>query len=185
LIYFVRHGQSIWNAENRIQGHADKINPLSELGIKQAEDITLELSKLPIKYIYSSDLQRARQTAEIINKKFNLEIIFDERLREFNTGPDFQGKMQSERPKEFLKDPHKYSGENSRDVFIRVKNFLDDIITNKISNALVVAHGGSISMVRYILDNPNITIEKVPSDLSVAWYNEPKNCEIVRLNIFP
>ena len=184
MIYFVRHGQSIWNKENRIQGHSHC--PLSELGISQAENVSVEISKFPIKYFYSSDLLRARQTAEIIKDKagINLEIVFDSRLREYNTGPAYQGKMLDERPKDYHQYPKKYDGESSRDVFVRAKNFMNEVRAKGLDDVLVVAHGGLIAMVQYILDNPNITARQIPTDISLSWYKEPPNCGIVKLNKF-
>lgn len=84
IVYLVRHGETEWNAQRRIQGHAN--SPLTEEGIEQAELVALRAKKLGITHIYSSDLGRAVQTAEIISKTLNLPILTDTRLRELNMG---------------------------------------------------------------------------------------------------
>ncbi|SFE42518.1 histidine phosphatase family protein [Peptostreptococcus sp. D1] len=82
--YLVRHGETEWNTMGRTQGHGD--SPLTELGIVQAENAAIALSKFPIDMIYCSDLGRAVQTAEIIGKKLNKEVIATESLREMGFG---------------------------------------------------------------------------------------------------
>jgi len=183
MIYVVRHGQSIWNAENRIQGHGQC--PLSELGIAQATNAAPTIAKLPIKTFYCSDLLRAKQTAEIFNTHLNLSIIFDKRLREYNTGTDYQGKLLDERPADFKEFPNKYKGESSRDVFIRVKDFLDDLKQKQSDDALIVTHEGVMAMMCYIIDNPKITSDKIPTTYScLSQYKTFKNCEVLKVS-FP
>lgn len=71
-IGLIRHGSTAWNKEARVQGHTD--NPLDAEGLKQAALLAERLSGEQWDYIYSSDLLRARQTAEIIAKRLGLEI---------------------------------------------------------------------------------------------------------------
>lgn len=80
----VRHGQSIWNAEGRIQGQLDP--PLSSLGRIQAELVAQRLAKKSWSVLYSSDLSRARQTAEAIAKLTGLLIQIEPQLRERSQG---------------------------------------------------------------------------------------------------
>ena len=84
MIYLIRHGQTNWNAERKIQGQTDI--PLNQIGQQQAKDVSEEISKLKIDKIFSSDLLRARETAEIINEKIGAKIEYDKRLREVNYG---------------------------------------------------------------------------------------------------
>ena len=63
-LILIRHGQSIWNAENRFTGWTDI--ELSEKGVKEAEDAGSELKDLKIDVIHTSDLIRAKRTAEIV-----------------------------------------------------------------------------------------------------------------------
>ena len=68
-IYLVRHGQTNWNILGKTQGHGN--SNLTEKGINQAKDLAESMIKYPIDYIYSSDLGRAVETAEIIANKFD------------------------------------------------------------------------------------------------------------------
>ena len=83
-IYLVRHGQTNWNILGKTQGHGN--SDLTEKGIDQAKDLADAMVKYPIDYIYSSDLGRAVQTAEIIADKFDKEVIATPSLREMGFG---------------------------------------------------------------------------------------------------
>ena len=83
-IYIVRHGQTEWNLLGKTQGHGN--SDLTSKGIEQAELLADSMTKYPIDYIYSSDLGRAYQTAEIIGNKLNIEVEKTEALREMNFG---------------------------------------------------------------------------------------------------
>ena len=83
-IYIVRHGQTEWNLLGKTQGHGN--SDLTPKGIEQAELLADSMTKYPIDYIYSSDLGRAYQTAEIIVNKLNIEVEKTEALREMNFG---------------------------------------------------------------------------------------------------
>ncbi|WP_054939139.1 histidine phosphatase family protein [Paenibacillus ihuae] len=71
-IGLIRHGSTLWNKEGRIQGHTD--NPLDEEGLEQAAALAERLSTEKWDYIYSSDLLRARQTAEVIAARLGLSV---------------------------------------------------------------------------------------------------------------
>ena len=90
FIYLIRHGETEWNKIGRIMGH--KPIPLNEKGIKEAESVARVLSNLQKVPIYSSDLTRAKQTAEIISKRTNSSICFSDTLRE-KAGGNFEGEM--------------------------------------------------------------------------------------------
>ena len=80
----IRHGQSVANAENVYLGHTDK--DLSELGYRQAEACAAALSDVEIDFVYSSDLLRARSTAEPHARLRGLEVNTSRELRELNIG---------------------------------------------------------------------------------------------------
>lgn len=84
----VRHGQSVANAEGRMQGQMD--SPLSAKGLKEAKTLGAWLANEEINFIYSSDLSRAYQTAQEVAKHHDLHVIRKTDLREFHLGP-FQG----------------------------------------------------------------------------------------------
>jgi len=155
MIYIIRHGQTDWNIEHRTQGQTDIA--LNTNGIKQAELITRKIVNLKIDNIISSDLKRAYMTAQIINKNFNKNIKTDKRLREFCFGT-LEGitrdKITQEIWDDFNKNPKQFNAETKKEIFNRIKSFIDDIKSNNINkNTLVVTHGGPIRMIKYYLDN--------------------------------
>lgn len=83
-VYLVRHGETQWNAERRLQGQSD--SPLTEKGEQQAWQVGERARTLGITQIISSDLGRTRRTAEIIADACGCSISFDARLRELNMG---------------------------------------------------------------------------------------------------
>lgn len=143
-IYITRHGQTNWNIERRFQGRTD--NELNENGIKQAHEVAEKLDNVPIDIIICSPLTRAKQTAEIINEKRGIAIIFDNNLLERDYG-ELEGCYLKDYD---FKNIWSYdnsqicnSGESVKDLFKRVYDFLDKLkkeYPNK--NILLVAHGG-------------------------------------------
>ncbi|MDR6553488.1 histidine phosphatase family protein [Paenibacillus qinlingensis] len=97
-IYIIRHGQTTWNVEHRLQGHQD--SPLTELGIKQAQWLSEALQHEEIDVMYSSSSDRALQTAEIVRGQRNIAIVQSDALKEINLG-DWEGKLQSEVKEEY------------------------------------------------------------------------------------
>jgi probable phosphoglycerate mutase len=83
-LWFVRHGQSTWNAAGRWQGQADP--PLSALGRAQAERLADRLAGAGVALLAASDLARARETAEILGARLGLVPRFDPALREHDVG---------------------------------------------------------------------------------------------------
>jgi broad specificity phosphatase PhoE len=83
-IVLVRHGATDWNLQGRCQGATDR--ELSEVGVRQAEQIASLLSSESVQAIYSSGLRRARQTAELISQPHNLPVLIEENIRELNHG---------------------------------------------------------------------------------------------------
>ncbi len=84
-LLLIRHARSTWNTEGRLQGIADP--PLDAMGLEQANRLADRLKGQPIAAIYSSPLQRARSTAEIIRQNFpGVPLTFDDRLMEYNIG---------------------------------------------------------------------------------------------------
>ena len=83
-VYLVRHGETQWNAERRIQGQSD--SPLTAKGEQQAMQVATRAKELGITHIISSDLGRTRRTAEIIAQACGCDILLDPRLRELNMG---------------------------------------------------------------------------------------------------
>ena len=145
--FIVRHGETDWNKERRTQGHSPTL--LNETGIKQAEQTAETLKNEEIGLILSSDLPRAKMTAEIIAKATGAEIIFDANLRERNWG-EVEGKLMEEWHKTYPNTNSSYEsrppgGESLRELEERVwKNFQNHKGVHAHKNVVIVTHGGSI-----------------------------------------
>jgi len=83
-LLLVRHGETDWNADGRLQGQTDR--PLSDFGRRQARQLADELAGEELEAIYASDLSRARETAEIIGDRLGLATVLDPDLREKDWG---------------------------------------------------------------------------------------------------
>jgi broad specificity phosphatase PhoE len=147
-LYFIRHGQTEWNAIRRMQGQWN--SNLTELGRDQADINGKLLSSLGIDYLVASPLDRTRQTADIINQHLELEINYDDRIMEWHCG-DWSGEMwddvSKKWPEEFAswqEDQFNYRGpncENYPDMFERTKPFLDEVLALNHKRTAVVSHG--------------------------------------------
>jgi 2,3-bisphosphoglycerate-dependent phosphoglycerate mutase len=147
-LHLIRHGESVYNAEGRIQGHADI--PLSELGCRQAEAAAEVLAKQPLDAIYVSPLRRAAQTAEIIAKRLELPVQFNELLKEINVGI-FQGKIHAELEREYPVEIARWrseevdyavpGGESRRQLLSRGRAAFESIVAEERENVVVVSHG--------------------------------------------
>ena len=146
-ICLVRHGQTDWNLNERIQGREDI--PLNETGRKQAQALAERLSAKHFDFVYSSDLQRATETANIICRS---GFQPDTRLREVHFG-DWEGLTYNE-----IKEKHPDSlaawendiyknappkGETLEGLSTRVQSMLDELCAKHQGHTvLIVAHGG-------------------------------------------
>jgi broad specificity phosphatase PhoE len=145
IFYFVRHGQTDWNVQSKIQGQSDI--PLNDTGRTEAFQLSEKLNPIIFDACFSSDLQRAIETAQILNTSRFLNLRTDPRLRERNLcswegvfGPEFIA---------FLKQKQQWppSVENDEAMQKRVFSFMNE--TAELypgSNVLVVTHGGVIKI---------------------------------------
>jgi broad specificity phosphatase PhoE len=90
-VYFARHGESVGNVANTFQGHAGGLSPK---GIEQARALAERFMRIPIDIILASTMERARQTAEIINENLQKPIIFSKLLIEVRRPSEMWGKPQ-------------------------------------------------------------------------------------------
>lgn len=152
LIYFIRHGETDWNKNGRLQGRVDI--PLNEEG-KKAALLTREgLKEVVFDVAFSSPLKRAYETAEIILTGRNVPIIKDERLREVGFGA-YEGVKRSEwdeNIQNFFARTELYfpkgEGEHLEKVLEREADFLRELFGNdtyKDSTILVSTHGAALS----------------------------------------
>jgi broad specificity phosphatase PhoE len=150
-LWLVRHGQTDWNREGRWQGQAAHAPPLNEIGRAQAEAMAEKLESAELEVIYSSDLPRARETAEIIARRFGLPVIVDPRLREIDLGvwegmrgDDIAGEYPEDLAERERNPAHSRApeGESATEVAERVWAAADDIARAHPEGAvLIVSHG--------------------------------------------
>lgn len=168
-LYFMRHGETVWNTERRYQGMTDI--ELSDEGIRQAECVAERFKNIHIDKIYSSPLKRAMLTAKPIAEDKGLEIIAEDAFREIHFGewegmtvPDLTEKY-GDSYINFIREPHNYGfpgEENIDNVIKRIKPRIDDIIENDDGNVLIISHGGIIRlMIMYIMGLDNSWFTKM------------------------
>lgn len=176
-LYLIRHGQTDWNLEGRVQGQTDV--PLSPLGEMQAEELAERLAEIPLGAIISSPLSRTRQTAEPLARRHGLDVRFDPRLMEQNWGR-YEGLSWHEAAEEFpaVKDRMRQDpmlaappgGETLREVSERMQAALFEAVQIGGSVA-VVSHGGALragllallgmsqgTELRYHFDNASVSL---------------------------
>ena len=152
VCYIVRHGQTADNAKGILQGHRN--TPLSALGKLQAKLVGEALSVAKIDVVYSSDLDRAKETAEEIARHHPCKLILDRRLREAHVG-SMQGKTLEECRKLYPRffdaikndqggTPRPGGGESNNDLYERATSVFEDIRRNHPdSKVVMVTHGGT------------------------------------------
>ena len=151
-LILIRHGETVWNTELRMQGSLD--SDLTTKGKSQIEALGEWMKDVPFDYLYSSDTPRARKTAESISKYSGHPLNFDERLREKNLGV-FEG-LTSEEAK--VKYPEAFKlfktagpnyiidqGESTQQLLERALDFIDEIRNRHPQKvAVLVTHGGVV-----------------------------------------
>ena len=154
-IILIRHGETEWNSQQRMQGHSN--SDLSSVGQAQIQALGQWMKNVPFDLIYSSDSLRAKQTAEAITQFSGHELKIDLRLREKNLGV-FEG-LTSEEARErhpevfrlFKTAGSKYvidEGESTQQLQDRALEIVDEIrIKHPEERVLLVTHGGFIRVV--------------------------------------
>ena len=163
-ILLVRHGETEWNAEGRIQGYrAD--SPLTGVGRAQAQALARRIAGESVDVLYSSDAGRTRQTVAPIAEATRLPVVLDAGLRERNYGV-FEGRTYSEVkldfPEEYERfrthDPHFAApgGETALQFRDRVIEALERLARQaEGGRAVVVTHGGVLgAMYRHVMNIP-------------------------------
>jgi alpha-ribazole phosphatase len=181
LLCLVRHGQTDWNLEGRYHGQSDV--PLNENGRTQAGVLAQQLQGQSFVAIYTSDLQRARETAAIIAAAIHLPVKLDPRLREINQG-EWEGQLvdvikarYAELWQQRTWDPANVrppGGETVGEVAKRVFNALNDIARfHPTGSVLIVSHGLSLATV--ICKVRGIPVEQaytmIPDNAEPIWVN--------------
>ena len=176
-LYLIRHGETVWNADGRFQGQQN--TPLNALGRAQADSAARALADIPFEAVYTSDLARAAETAEIIAAPHALAPLPDPRLREVHFG-EWEGLAMPEvttrwpeivaawRADSLRTRPP--GGETLEQLQQRVVAALTDIVRAYPTGTLaVVGHGGSLrAIITHILN----------ADLSIFRRLRLDNCSI-------
>lgn len=181
IFYLLRHGETQWNKEWRLQGQRDI--ELSERGIEQAYKAAERLKDLKVDYAFSSDLKRAVKTGEIVTRSWELELKKEPLLREVNFGkweglryddftPGEQEEFQS-----WLDDPdwEAPQGGSQRELQERIKKFLSQSLEGEEDKKIFVAtHGGPIKTIiseALGMDLKNSSrLAASPASLSIVHY---------------
>lgn len=140
-IYIVRHGQTTTNA---LSYHSLENDDLTELGIRQAEELREQIKNMEFDIIICSPLIRTRHTANIININNN-KIVYDDRIKERDPA-NLGGKSRENENRDeywnYYTEIQYGTSENIKEFFKRVYNFLDELKTKNYENILIVAHSG-------------------------------------------
>lgn len=178
-VTLIRHGQTEWNILGRFQGCQD--SPLTARGIAQAVATRARVDALGVRAIYTSDLLRARRTAELLCPD-GVPLIVEERLRERNFGI-FEGKdteeMERLHPQEFKlmreggPDYKLPDGESKTDVLERIKAAFNDLSVRHAGESIaVVSHGGTLNIVlKWVLG--------IPIDRQCNWEQHNLGCSTI------
>jgi probable phosphoglycerate mutase len=173
LLYLIRHGRTDWNDAGRLQGQSDP--PLNELGRQQARKAASALEKIPFQGVYSSDLRRARQTAQELVERTGLPLRFDRRLREIALG-DWEGlaavDIAARWPNEWqvwLRHPslaRPPGGESLPELEARVRAALDEIAAR---------HDGPVAVFTHLLPIALLRCRAAGRPLDHIWDLLPEN----------
>ncbi|MFH1849588.1 MAG: histidine phosphatase family protein [archaeon] len=154
-LYLVRHGETDWNTEQRMQGTVD--TELNSTGVSQAERLAMRLGNKQISAVYSSALRRAIVTAEIIAGPHNLKVNHLAEFNEINYGA-FEGLTRTEIRQRFAREWEERErdkanvpppqGESYLKLYGRVQRGLDRVFSDhKKGSIVIVGHGGSLRMI--------------------------------------
>jgi len=186
MIIFLRHAQAENNAKRILAGRTEGIH-LTKTGIEQAEQIAKYLKPLDISAIYSSPIERASHTAEIVAKNCSLEVVLDERLTEIDMGKftlmnydDMFAKYGNIFLKFYENDP--VIAEHEVETFLEVQRRILDMVTHvvkkhKNENVILVTHMDPIkSMLSIVMDlKPKTLFELIIANASLTIVKEQEN----------
>lgn len=152
--YLLRHGQTDWNVEGRLQGRRNM--PMNSNGIKQITELAEHLHEMnfQVDIIISSPLDRAKESAKIVAEKIGFEgnIIYDEEFIERSFGLA-EGLVYS---REINLNDAKYGAESVEAVCERAKTAIEKYMSNDDKSILIVAHGGILAATKHALSQGEI-----------------------------
>jgi broad specificity phosphatase PhoE len=192
-IIIIRHGQTAWNEEGRVQGQG--IVGLNPKGLNEAEELGHYLATgRRCTAIYSSDLPRSLETANKISLALGLPISSDHRLREISAG-SWEGKIfnsiSSKDRTALAADPYEYrfpGGETWKEVQARTLTVITEIASTHIGErVIVVTHGGPIRAALTAWGNAGI--DNLPvlngSITQMQWYESENKPVIISIGVIP
>jgi probable phosphoglycerate mutase len=172
-LWLVRHGESTWNVLGMAQGQSDRAT-LTERGVHQANEVAdrlaAEAGRQPVTALYASDLRRALLTAAPVARRLGLPVHPDARLRERRLGV-LEGSPSStlvpavsgiDNGRVVDPDARPEGGESLRDMYRRTASFVD-ALPGTTGDVVVVAHGGSIRLLRAYLSG--VPVERMEWDV--------------------
>ncbi len=156
-LLLARHGETDWNRDGRWQGWADP--PLNEEGREQARRLAEQLRTTPFDAVYSSDLRRAHETADLVSAPHGVPVVADPGLREIDVG-DWSGLTRAEIEMRFP-DGERPGGETREEHLARVLQAVERIArAHPGERVLLVSHGGTMRALRsHVSDEPLHPIE--------------------------
>jgi len=180
-LIIVRHGQTVWNIEGKVQGHSP--GKLTEKGIKQAEKLGKRLLKDNIIIIYSSDLKRAKETTEIINRYVTSPVNYVKELRERDyasyTGRFAKDLDWNNLPKDV---------ETSKEMHERMEKFVHKVYKKHKQDTVLFSMHGRIgkTLVNFLLGRSHEVVEEIErlknTAVTIFEIKEDGNHELILLN---
>lgn len=193
-LYLIRHGEIEGAADGKLLGRTD--TPLSERGLEQSHQLAEGLSAAGLTAVYSSDLQRARMTAEMIAERINLKVQPNSEWREIDMG-QWEGRtmasLHDEAPEliaQLFNDPASFkypSGESFADFSTRVRGAIDQLLAiHKSGNVALIAHGGVCrAIIGTALGMPAKNWLRLAQDYSclnvIDWYDGNPSLQLLNL----
>ena len=175
-LYVVRHGETIWNVEKKVQGITDI--PLTDKGRSEARELQELISTLNIDVVISSPLERARETAKILVNSC-LPINTDDRIKERDWGMnegDLIDTVDSWDCWDVILNTKVQNIECIQDFMYRVSEFIEDIkIRYKDKNVLIVTHSAVSRVIHYLLGT-------IPEDANLSRISIP-NLRIIEYKL--
>lgn len=173
-LLFIRHGQTDWNVEGKIQGSCDI--ELNDTGIKQAKELSDKVLDGNYKFskIYSSPQKRAVKTAEILSQATNLDCVITDGLEEINLG-EWEGLSWAEVKEKYPEEYNEWyinrrytkppKGEAYQDMLDRVFPAIHKIIKNNSNDIAIVTHSAVIMCIQcYLTNTPFDKMTKFKTD---------------------
>ena len=182
MLYLMRHGQTDFNKEHRLQGGTDI--PLNDNGRQMARDASEKFKDIHFDICFTSPLSRARETAKIFLEGREVPVVVDERMKEMGFGK-FEGCFGRELKSEdsvyvLMNEPQNYvpadGSESFESIYGRLVAFLNEKVRPEIlagKDVLIVGHGTVNLCIANIFDN---------TPMEHFWDGIMRNCDVVAVD---